>query len=685
MRLAVEVTTCTASRTGIGYYTEHLVDGLLATRAPGDELVLLSNRAPATRLAERWAPWLRVDGGPVRAWWMQTDVPSLLVSCGADVAVFPNYIAPLASPCPAIVFVHDVALLRMPELFTLRKRVLMTPLLRQSVAVAPLVATVSEASRRELIECLGVEPARIVVLPGAAHPSCRPLAAEETAPVLARHGLRRPYVLTVGTLEPRKNLPTLLEAWDRLGAPAEGLELVVVGGRGWRDAELVNALAERRPLGRVRWLGYVSEPDLVALYAAARLFVYPSRHEGFGLPVLEAMACGAPVVASDVAALREVAGDAATFAPPGDAGALAAAMAGVLAGPNGARGAGLARARAFSWARTAEILWARAREVGPSRVRSRPVTIARPAAGEAPAGVAEPAWALLATVAYADLFDAPLPLSDARRACLGAALDEGQVKEIVSALAGRVVLQRGYLTLAGREELIARRLAGEATTRAMLEGHRRILAVLAALPFVRMLAFSGGTVHQNPGTHPDIDLFVIAAAGRAYTAYALLFLATRLSGTRKIVCPNYLVDEHEVEIAYHHDLFTAHQLVSARPISGAETYEVFCRANERWVRRFYPGFTPHEGGAMLDGRRVQRWLELALAPVAAPLERILRQAWRIHLRRRTASARRPDVVLGDGILKLHLSDYRRRVLDRFAARLAELGRPDAPVRCDSPP
>jgi hypothetical protein len=456
---------------------------------------------------------------------------------------------------------------------------------------------------------------------------------------------------------------------------------VVVGGRGWHDGGLIRALGDRRPLGHVRWLGYVAEQELVSLYAGAELFVYPSRFEGFGLPVVEAMACGTPVVASDVPALREVGGDAALFVPPGQPAALAAAMSRLLGDPaaaRAARAAGLDRARGFSWTSTAEATWELAHRTGSTRVRAarpEPAPTLPPPLGAEPAGLRPREWALLATVAYADLFDAPLPVEDAVAACIGAACDEAELRRMARgpALAQHLTLHpSGHLVLAGREELVGRREEGVARTTALLQRHRRTLSALASLPFVRMAAFSGGTVHHNPGAKPDIDLFVIAAAGHVYTAYALLFLASKLTRTRHIVCPNYLIDENELAIAYHHDLFTAHQLVSARPISGFATYLGFCQANTEWARRFFPAFRPREAGAAMGVRWLQRAGEVALFPVAVPLERLLRWGWRAFLRRRAARARRPDVVLADGILKLHLSDYRQRVLDRFAARLDDL-------------
>ncbi|MGD0675040.1 MAG: glycosyltransferase family 1 protein [Polyangiaceae bacterium] len=714
MRLSVEITTCNSSRTGVGYYAEHLVDALLQTRRAGDEVVLLSNRWPARELATRWAPFLHVGGRGVRAVWMQSDVPRLLAEAGVDVGVFPNYAVPLASPCPSIVVVHDLAILRMPEHFTVRKRLFMAAILKQSVAASSVIGTVSEASESDIVELLGVARERIALLPGAAHPSCRPASPDLVAAVRARYGLARPYVLTVGTLEPRKDLLTILRAFDRLGPEAAGHDLVVVGGRGWKDRKLLRALEARVASRRVRWLGYVAEPDLVALYGGADLFVFAARLEGFGLPVLEAMACGTPVIASDVPALREVGGDVARFVPPGDDVAFARTIAESLRDADGMaalRAAGPGRARHFSWTRTAEALWARARRIAPERVRpyanglpyggaygradsgigigsarSAPEALARlpPPLHPPPPGLTVPEWSLLATVVYADLFDSALPLRQALRATLGVAMDEDDLRRTARspALSGLLTLHpSGYFVLRGRDHLVEAMPEREARTHELLERNRATLKSLSALPYIRALVISGGVAHKNPGVRPDVDFFVVAARGRAYIAYTRLFLATKLTGTRQLICPNYLVDESELPIAYHRDLFTAHQVVCALPFTGHATYEALCRSNTAWVQEFFPAFAPHPAqvdglgqfGASAEGASGAQWLrEMALWPVAPVLEKLLRWGWRFHLRRRVAAAAGGDVVLGDGILKLHLSDHRRRVMDRFAARLQAL-------------
>jgi glycosyltransferase involved in cell wall biosynthesis len=226
---------------------------------------------------------------------------------------------------------------------------------RAGRAVAAVV-TVSWQSREDILTHLSVPPERVAVVPLAPGRQFRPLSAAEVAPALRQCGIERPYILYVGALEPRKNLPRLLAAYAQLRRWSDRWRLVIVGARKWVSSPIFDAVRQLGLEPHVTFTGYVADEHLPALYAGADLFTFPSLYEGFGLPVLEAMACGAPVVTSHTSSLPEVAGDAAILIDPTDVAQIAAAMWLVLSQPalaDALRERGLARAAQFSWERTA--------------------------------------------------------------------------------------------------------------------------------------------------------------------------------------------------------------------------------------------------------------------------------------------------------------------------------------------
>lgn len=291
-------------------------------------------------------------------------LPSLARHDRLDVLHGPVNIAPLLTPCATVVTVHDLAYLRLPDRLPTGRRRYFATLTRASVWRASRVLAVSESTKWDIVELLGVPPERIAVTPLAADTSFRPVTGEALEVFLAEHGIVRPFVLSVGTLEPRKNLPTLLRAFARIAGEVPH-DLVLAGPEGWMTDE-IHDTRRRLNLGdRLRFTGYVEAEVLPAWYSAADLFVYPSLYEGFGLPPLEAMACGTPVITSDVSSLPEVVGDAALTVPPTDETALAAAMHRVLGHPAlraDLRSRGLERARRFSWERTAALTLAAYRD-----------------------------------------------------------------------------------------------------------------------------------------------------------------------------------------------------------------------------------------------------------------------------------------------------------------------------------
>jgi alpha-1,3-rhamnosyl/mannosyltransferase len=270
----------------------------------------------------------------------------------------PNYVA-LPWDGPLVVTVHDLSFVHHPESHPKDRLEHFARFLPGTLERAAHVITDSETVRREALAHFGLDPKRVTAIHLGVGPEFAPRDAAATAPVLARHGLvHGGYLLSVGTLEPRKNLALAMRAWASLPKGVRGgRPLVVAGAKGWLNDSLVALVERLEREGAVRFLGFVPQEDLPVLYAGALAMAYPSRYEGFGLPVVEAMACGVPVVTSSASCLPEIAGEAALLADPDDEAAMARALRSLVedAALRERLGrAGIARAREFTWARCAE-------------------------------------------------------------------------------------------------------------------------------------------------------------------------------------------------------------------------------------------------------------------------------------------------------------------------------------------
>ncbi len=355
---------------------------LLPQLFPDDRVVAFTARHPRSAIEAAW----RAQGGPPGSPPIRLPLPRAALYegwntlgfprldwlapglAGVDLVHAPSVAVPPAGRAPLVVTVHDVAPALFPESFPWHGRWFHARGWAATARRADLVITVSRSSAAEIEAHTAIAPDRIRIVPNGVDPV--ESSPEETAAVVARQGLTgAPYLLWVGTLEPRKNVATLVHAFARLVESGQAADhrLVLAGPSGWLSRDLIPASVLARlggagPTSRVRLLGLLGESELRGLYAGATLFALPSRHEGFGLPVLEAMAQGTPVVCADIAALREVSGadtgkegpGAAWLVPPDDVAAWAEAMAKLIA-DRGARQrlaeAGRARAAEFTWER----------------------------------------------------------------------------------------------------------------------------------------------------------------------------------------------------------------------------------------------------------------------------------------------------------------------------------------------
>jgi glycosyltransferase involved in cell wall biosynthesis len=292
------------------------------------------------------SPWIR----------LAVDLPARSIRDRLDV-LHTTYTAPLWAKCPLVLTVHDISYVAHPEWFSPRDLRVLSRTVPWSMRKAERVITVSDLCRAEIIEHYRLPREKVVCIPNAAGPAAQPISEVEARDAISSLGLdsKRNYVLAVGNLQPRKNLVRLFSAFRSLVASGLDVDLVIVGPEHYRAQDVLDAAREAR--NRIRFTGYLSDRQLAACYSLAAAFVFPSLYEGFGIPALEAMAHGVPVVCSQGGALPEVCGDAALYFDPLDVAAMADAIHRVLTDTQLREDlirAGHAREREFSWRGSAE-------------------------------------------------------------------------------------------------------------------------------------------------------------------------------------------------------------------------------------------------------------------------------------------------------------------------------------------
>jgi glycosyltransferase involved in cell wall biosynthesis len=365
MRIGIDGIPLHYLKTGIGHYTFE-VTRCLALASPTDEFELISPHPFVSQPGEESdqpPPNLRavrVETNLLERRWWTIGLPRYIKRHPLALFHGTNFEVPLWKRCPTVLTIHDLSVLLYPEThqkrFVYRTR-LMLPLMSRT---ATMIVTPSESVRREVCRHLRAAPEKTVAVPEAARRIFRQMSPAQTGVVTKRLGVEDEFLLYVGTIEPRKNLLTLVRAFNEILRTTQlRPQLVIAGKKGWLSDDLDAYIKASGAADRILFTGYVTDDELCALYSSCRAFVYPSLYEGFGLPPLEAMACGAPVIASDIGSIRETVGEAARLIAPLDVNALARSIVRLLEDDGERRHlslAGLQRAAKFSWERTARSI-----------------------------------------------------------------------------------------------------------------------------------------------------------------------------------------------------------------------------------------------------------------------------------------------------------------------------------------
>jgi glycosyltransferase involved in cell wall biosynthesis len=361
LTVCIDYSSAIAHTAGVSRYVRELVDAL--TGLPDEIMVALLHNTPGAALPSTplKAPHIALPYG-IKGWRAamlaggRTFGNQLSRAAHFDVFHGPDSIVP-ALPSPAVMTIHDLTVLSHPHFHTRLNRLFMQLALPVMAKRARVIIADSHSTRAQIISRLHAAPDKVeVIYPGINHARFYAVPAQQARlQVAQRLGIAAPYVLALGTLEPRKNLISLLRAFVQI-APTTECDLVLAGPKGWGDTAVAQAIQSAGLSGRVHLPGFVPDDLLASLYAGAQAFAYPSWFEGFGFPILEAMACGSPVVCSNTSSLPELAADAALTAAPADVDALAALLSKLLQNPalrqtlieRGAK-----RVAQFTWLRTA--------------------------------------------------------------------------------------------------------------------------------------------------------------------------------------------------------------------------------------------------------------------------------------------------------------------------------------------
>ncbi len=568
----------------------------------------------------------------------------------ADACFFPNYFMPPAWPYPSAVTIHDVSFLTHFRFYNRRMRLYYRNRIRHTVQNARLVLTVSETSKRSIVKLLHVPADRIIVHPPA-------------PPVTAEYGMRwekRPYLLYIGNIEPKKNIIRMLMAFDRMPFH-NGHKLLLLGRlrgpRSWRKKvqQLIRDSAD------IDYKGYVSDEQIPGYLAYASGLVLVSHVEGFGLPVMDALANGIPALISRDPALNEICGASAIAVNECDTNEITGGMDQILhSGPTSVNIPTGIHER-FGKKRydekldeitdrlTAKTSWFFPSDISKSR-DSHPE-------------ISKIKLAILAAVCYAAVFKSGIAVHKLYHALGSTRISFEDFLEHLRILMDEHpdVLDHSNGTIRLNDSLLDQPYVGDPSTGTadIRIQHRLLLKLFLWLPWVKGLYYSGGTVHGSGlQDQHDLDLMVITSRDRAWLAYAAIRLISRLAGAGSSICANYILDEQAQQVHWQRDYYTAFQLLFLRKVA-LKPGVAHIRQHNSWIHDFFPNSPAFRVKPANDLRKSRGLLKF--------VNLLIMVAWTARWKKNGFKSGEGGLLFDAHRIKLHTNDHRPRVSLSFSS------------------
>ena len=697
LRIGIDASSLPLTPAGAGRYMVELIHGLAASDRQNEYFIFIKQNDAS--LFENLPSKVKLEilprvSRPLRLAWQHLAAGIRARQLRLDIWHGTHYALPrFTKGMATVATIHDLGVFLHPLMYPRSKRHYFRHAIADAAHRADHVVTVSEATAGDFFRLFrngtpkeGKRVNACSAIPsGVSECFFEREPAENIEAVKRRYEICTPYVLFVGTLEPRKNLVMLVHAFHRMRERSHLPHVLVIAGQ-WGDAgnEVLKAISACGLKQQVHLTGYIPESDLRPLYQGADLFVLPSLYEGFGFPLLEAMAGGVVALASETASLKEIAGNRKMLCPDKSE-AWACKMTRMLRDRSFRRELsqyGVQRARQFSWRRTSEAMLKVYQTIGGTKSRTfHSLADGTERNGDSTGRISqtssapEISKAVLRTLAYADLFDYPLTADEIHRGLIDARATLSQVIAAIDELQARAIVchNEGCYFLSGRDHLVPLRRQRSRISRAMMAAEQWLLRLIQQFPFVRCVAISGALAFENCREGDDIDLFIIVERRRLWTVYFALVLLLKLVRRRRLICLNCLVDAEHLAIRQR-EFFVAHQIASLQLLCGLKHFRLFQQANQ-WSLEYLPQCKPKQpqGFGRDDAAPLRRVLEalLKLRPFDL-FENLVFRLYGNRLQRLTRHLSPEAIIIERGQIQLYTHNHRDHFLARLESRMKEL-------------